>query len=170
MTSRDRPQAQPPSEEVLRTRTGTRPLSGGPASGSPLDKPPSRSGEYPAVIAPAPVLPEDDRLTPTEPLATAGQPLPSIRKPFASLTPMTKIEAQARPVSEPPPPSIRRPLSAGPQRKLGSCPLHKVTLSPNGDCVLCKREADERTKSRWSRVALGLVVLVAILAGLALAN
>jgi hypothetical protein len=119
----------------------------------------------------------EDRLTPAEPVSTAGQPLPALRRPFASFSQMPRSElglgyAAATPSEPPPsaPPSIRRPLSAGPQRKLGTCQIHKVALSPKGECVLCKREAESLMKTRWSLAATLIVLAVAILAGIVLAR
>jgi hypothetical protein len=65
---------------------------------------------------------------------------------------------------------MRRPLSAGAQRKLGVCAIHRAALSPNGDCVLCRREAAHHARARWSTITLLIVVAVAVAIGVVLAR
>lgn len=185
MSSREhpRPPLESPTEAFTRSQTGSRRVEHG-ASQSGFPPASGRSGEYPAIgaeVRPPSRMPSDmgseDRLTPSEPISTAGQPLPALRRPFASLSQIPRPEMPSHPSllpSEPPPasapPSIRRPLLAGPQRKLGNCQLHKVALNPQGQCVLCKREHDALVRSRWSLGAVILIVAIAILSGLILAR
>jgi|GEM_PF-4537881 len=185
MSSREHPRTplQSPTEAIPRAQTGTRAV----AHAETLDgigATSGRSGEYPVtdpirqgLREPLAAREPEDRLTPSEPIATAGQPLPSLRRPFASLSQMPRPEMPSQSgltPSEPPPsvaPSVRRPLSVGQQpRKLGNCQLHKVALSPHGQCVLCKREHDALVRSRWSIAAVFLIVGIAIAAGLVLAR
>jgi hypothetical protein len=226
MSSGDRPHVRAPSEGTSPSQTGFRAASErgeGETDGT------GRSGEYRAVRAPtvAAGIPADDRLTPTEPLLTAGKPLPALQRPpatetrpralsnpalerpFASLPPSPKRATDPRATtdprmatdqqrlgleparqrsepprqrsepprqrtdpqnSEPSPPSVRRPLSAGAQRKLGTCAIHRAALSPGGDCVLCRREADRHARARWSTVTLFIMVALAIVVGVVLAR
>lgn len=146
----------------------------------------NRSGQYPAlglgeseeqvaaVIAAAPAepaLPADsmvraqaDVFGSDAPAAAAPPPPVSgdhpFRKPFASLSPTTRLEDVP---SFPPsaPPSLRRPFAAGPPRRLGSCQIHRIALSPGGECVLCRRDAKAKAESK--RGVLGLIVLGLVL-------
>ncbi len=154
--------------------------------------PTNRSGQYPAlglgeseeqvaaVIAAAPADPflPADPVTRTHgevfgsvaeaeappPPATGDHPF---RKPFASLSPTTRLEDIP---SFPPsaPPSMRRPFAAGPPRRLGSCQVHRIALSPGGECVLCRREAKAKADSKrgvLGPVLLGLVLLLSFALG-----
>jgi hypothetical protein len=209
MPSRELPHLRTPPVEASDRSTGLRPLTDAEPSAA-LGA--GRSGEYPSVRpATGPIT--EDRLTPTEPLATAGRPLPSLQRttsttappppesprprilsnpalerPYSSLAPPSRRGTDptaapespastqprsatdpARPRSEPPP-SMRRTHSAGPQRRLGTCQLHRVALSPTGDCVFCKREAERHARARWSNITLLIVLAVAVTVGVVLAR
>lgn len=218
MSSRERPHPLDSAESEPRAQTGLRSLNDGPTSASMGQT--GRSGEYRA-IRPA-ASGADDRLTPTEPITTAGKPLPTLQRPattlpdvrpralsnpalerpYASLPPPSKRGTDPRGAAEPlsnaadsrrttdpqeatddprrgtdparprsePPPSMRRTYSAGPQRKLGTCQVHRVTLSPSGDCVFCRREAEKYSKARWSTITLLIILAVAVTVGLVLAQ
>jgi hypothetical protein len=155
--------------------------------------PTNRSGQYPALglgeseeqvaavlaAAPAdPVLPADSMTRPQGDVFGSGAPAAEappppdpvdspFRKPFASLSPTTRFEEVP---SFPPsaPPSVRRPFAAGPPRRLGNCQIHRIALSPGGECVLCRREAKAKADSKrglLSLVLLGLVLLLAFALG-----
>lgn len=117
------------------------------ASSSPT----GQSGEY--------ALRRADRWEGQGEVTTSRPPPPeSFRKPFASLIPMDDRGGSM-------PGSPRRPLQAGPPRRLGTCSRHKVALSPTGECVLCRREAPTRVSGRL----VALLVVLALSAGALLA-
>jgi hypothetical protein len=237
MSTRERPHLRSSDDDVSRTSTGLRPSSESEIFAAPGA---GRSGEYPA-IRPTLSMSADDRLTPTEPLATAGRPLPTLQKltsdqdaapssdaprqrslsspalerlpsepprprslsnpaferPYASLLPPSKRPAESpkvetrddrrttdprvapeptrstdpatRSLSEPPP-SLRRAHSAGPPRRLGTCQIHRMVLSPTGDCVFCRREAESHARARWANFTVLIIIAVAAVVGLVLAR
>jgi hypothetical protein len=126
VTAKSSPSAPPegPPEEGERARTGTQVASrrtGG-------------SGEYAKVSVSTP-----------PPSAASGGESP-FRKPFASLPP---TDAGITPSFTPPPSASGslaprpsgRPLVAKSPRKMATCQVHKIALSPSGECIVCRREA-----------------------------
>lgn len=100
--------------------------------------------------------------------ATRSDPPESLQKPFAVLTSQRPQESDSerpqRTRSVPP-----RPMTIGERRRVDSssarargaiCPKHQISLSPSGECLLCKKEAPAKSSRSLLRVAL-----VSMLAG-----
>lgn len=139
-----------PSSDALRS-------DGRPAS------PTHRSGQYPALSGEGAVLESQSFEAPAPlPAEAAGRSEEDhpFRRPFASLLPGARVEDFVSPPASTPP-SLRRPLSAAPPRRLGNCQRHRIALSPNGECVLCRRE-EKQTRGSARLLGLGALILAAI--------